>query len=307
MLVFAASDKGGTGRSVTSTNVLYRAAMRGDDVCYLDFDFGSPTSGAIFGISGVERGTDRGNGLHSYLNGKAGTAHRVDVWKDSRGLRGRPPGAGQLVLLPGDEGGGEFTREVADHMINRCSDLFARLHEEFSVCLIDLSAGRSIATELALAATNTAALKQVESRWLVFHRWTRQHVLAAAGLVYGVNGLLDQAATRGHDPAAFNRRLRFVRTATIDPASRERLGGLSDAQVAWLTQRNKELDALASTKRVGRGVRLGTIPLDPMLQWQEQLISDEDVARGVANGATLEAFDELAEQITDKSTWEQTR
>ena len=305
MFVFATSDKGGTGRSVTSSNVLYRAALRGYDVCYLDFDFGSPTAGAIFGVGAVERGTNNGDGMHSYLNGKAGAAHRVDVWRDARSLRGRPAGAGQLVLLPGDEGGGEFAKEPTDQMINRCADLLAHLHEEFSVCLIDLSAGRSIATDLALAATNRPQLKPTESRWLVFHRWTRQHVLAAAGLAHGLSGLVEQAAARGHDPTVFSRRLHFVRTATINPALRDRLGGLTGEQIAWLQQRNKELDALASTLRVGRGVRLGTVPLDPMLQWQEQLISDEDVARGVANGATLEAFDQLAESFTNKATWEQ--
>ena len=48
MLVFATSDKGGTGRSVTSCNIAYRLSLQGNDVVYLDFDFGSPTAGAIF-------------------------------------------------------------------------------------------------------------------------------------------------------------------------------------------------------------------------------------------------------------------
>ena len=50
MLVFAASDKGGTGRSVTSANLAYQRALAGDDVCYLDFDFGSPTAAAVFDV-----------------------------------------------------------------------------------------------------------------------------------------------------------------------------------------------------------------------------------------------------------------
>ncbi|MCY1144752.1 SCO2523 family variant P-loop protein [Actinoplanes sp. Pm04-4] len=306
MFVFATSDKGGTGRSVTSTNVLYRAALNGEDVCYLDFDFGSPTAGAVFGVSGVERGTTQGRGLHRYLHGKAVELQRIDVWQEARVLGGRPAGAGQLVLIPGDEGGGEFNQPPSDELIQRCADLLSHLNEEFSVILVDLSAGRSLATELALAATGLERMSRIESRWLVFHRWTRQHVLAAEGLVYGVNGLIRQAEARGHDPVIFRRRIRFVRTATTEPSSeRERLGGLSAAQVAWLQQRNKELDLLASNRQVGRVVRLGTIPLDPVLQWQEQLISNEDVGRGVANEATLEAFDDLAERITDKSTWEQ--
>jgi MinD-like ATPase involved in chromosome partitioning or flagellar assembly len=68
MLVFATSDKGGTGRSVTSSNVVYRRALQGGDVCYLDFDFGSPTAGTIFNIEAAVRGIPNG-GLHAYLQG----------------------------------------------------------------------------------------------------------------------------------------------------------------------------------------------------------------------------------------------
>ena len=302
MFVFATSDKGGTGRSVTSSNILYRAALQGLDVCYLDFDFGSPTAGAIFGVTEVERGTDKGSGLHAYLQGRAALPYRVDVWKDSRALRGRPAGAGQLVLMPGDQGGGEFTTTA--EVIKRCVDLFVRVNEEFTICLVDLSAGRSTATEVVLAATGQPALRSIDTRWLVFHRWTRQHVLAASGLVQGLNGLTEVAKRHGHDQKSFIDNLRYVRTATIDPSLRQNLDGLTTAQVAWLRQRNRDLATLASKQGVGRGVRLGTVPLDPVLQWQEQLISDEDVAHRVANRETLEAFEDLAKRIADESAWE---
>lgn len=50
---------------------------------------------------------------------------------------------------------------------------------------------------------------------------------------------------------------------------------------------------------------LGMVPLDPMLQWREQLISDDDVTlTRVANAATVEAFDSLARRLTDDSAWE---
>ena len=110
MLIFATSDKGGTGRSVTSSNVLYRSALQGSDVCYLDFDFGSPTAGAIFNI-------DRRGARHHHraactpiCTGRCAEPHRLDMWAESdrASLRNRPPGAGRLVLLPGDSGGGEF-------------------------------------------------------------------------------------------------------------------------------------------------------------------------------------------------------
>ncbi|MFC7614878.1 P-loop NTPase [Actinokineospora soli] len=95
MLIFAASDKGGTGRSVTSCNIAYHLSMQRNDVAYLDFDFGSPTTGAIFEISKVERGTEQ-NGLHSYVEGKTNTPHQVDVLanSDRAGLRAPPSRAG---------------------------------------------------------------------------------------------------------------------------------------------------------------------------------------------------------------------
>jgi len=303
MLIFATSDKGGTGRSVTSSNILYRSALQGSDVCYLDFDFGSPTSGAIFNIPGVLHGTTQG-GLHSYLHGVVADPQRVEIWQqsDRSSLRNRPPGAGRLVLLPGDSGGGEFpiTRELTD----RCTRLFLHLEEEFDLCLIDLSAGRSYATEMVLAATATEELRSIRTRWLVFHRWTRQHVLAAAGLVYGERGILDTGVRHGHDREELANSLRFIRTAVVSPDSPE-LEGLRPAQIAWLRDVDRDLAELASSHKVGRTLLLGTIPLDPVLQWREQLISDNDVwSRRIANRETLEQFDSLAKKIVDDAAWE---
>src|SRR5215510_13218465 len=107
MLVFATSDKGGTGRSVTSSNLVYRRALSGRDVSYVDFDFGSPTAGAIFQIDRIAHGTTAG-GVHSYLRGETSEPQALDVWSESdrEVLRGQPPGAGRLVILPGDAGGG---------------------------------------------------------------------------------------------------------------------------------------------------------------------------------------------------------
>nr|MDT0661258.1 SCO2523 family variant P-loop protein [Micromonospora sp. DSM 115978] len=303
MLVFASSDKGGTGRSVTSSNVLYRSALQGLDVCYLDFDFGSPTAGAIFNIDAVVHGTN-GGGLHSYLNGALAEPQRLEVWTESDrpSLRNRPPGAGRLVLLPGDSGGGEFP--INREMVQRCARLFLRLEEEFDLILVDLSAGRSYATQMALEATALPEMTSVISRWLVFHRWTRQHVYAASGLVYDSRGILDIGSQCGHQRDDLVNALRFVRTAVVDPDSPE-LEGLKAAQVAWLRECNRDLLELASTHRVGRTMLIGTIPHDPVLQWREQLISDNDVyARKIANLETVEAFSLLAKLIVDDSAWE---
>jgi hypothetical protein len=56
---------------------------------------------------------------------------------------------------------------------------------------------------------------------------------------------------------------------------------------------------------VGRAYLLGEVPLDPVLQWQEQLISNDDVwLHRTANERTVNAFEELAKKIVDDSSWE---
>lgn len=302
MLIFSVSDKGGTGRSVTSTNLSYRAALLGYDTCYLDFDFGSPTVGAIFDVEPAARGVQR-EGLHDYLGGRAASSNRIDVWTESsREVLRRPPGAGALTLLPGSRGGAEFT--VTASIVDRCTDLFTRLDEEFDLCVVDLSAGRSFATELVLLATERAALRSVTTRWLVFHKWTRQHIIAAHGLVYDERGLFKSAATTGHDEDAMRAALRFVRTAVINPhASDVQL--MRPSQQAWLFEVDQDLERLAARMELGRAVRIGSIPLDPVLQWREQLITDRDVhTTEIANPATAEAFEALARAVTDPTPWE---
>ncbi len=303
MLIFATSDKGGTGRSVTSGNVMYRRALQGSDVCYLDFDFGSPTSGAIFEVSAVATGTERG-GLHSYLQDRVAEPVRLDLWTESdrQSLRGRPIGAGQLTLFPGDQGGGEFP--ITDTVKRRCVELFLRVEEEFDVCLIDLSAGRSYAIELALHATGQPELRSTVSRWMIFHRWTRQHIVAASGLVFGDRGILKTGATFGHDAGTLRNSIRFIRTAVLDPAAPE-LSQVSGPQAAWLQKCNRELNELARGCQLGRSSVLGQTPVDSVLQWREQLISDEDVsASRIANHATIAAFDDIARRLTDDKSWE---
>ena len=301
MIIFATSDKGGTGRSVTSSNLAYRHALQGKDACYLDFDFGSPTSGAIFDLPEAQAGVDN-NGLHSYLiEGTDPT--EISVWGTSQreALRVRPGGAGQLSLMPGDRGRGEFSS--SPDIVRRCADLLLRVDEEYDLVLVDLSAGRSYAAEIVLEATAMLS-ESVIARWVVFHRWTRQHIIAANSLVHGPQGILETAARKGHDPALMQDRIRFVRTAVLDPSAPEQ-AGLRPEQLAWLDVCNRRLQELASRSKVGRAYLLGEVPLDPVLQWQEQLISNDDVwLHRTANERTVNAFEELAKKIVDDSSWE---
>ena len=304
MFVFAASDKGGTGRSVTSSNLLYRRALQGHDVCYLDFDFGSPTAGAIFGIENAENGTTSGRGLHNYLLQRATKPDRIDVWKetDRSAVRNRPANAGRLMLLPGDLGGSDFQGRT-DDLTERCLDLFLQLNGEFSLCIVDLSAGRNLAVETVLKVTAMPQMQQITSRWLVFHRWTRQHVIAAGGLVHGPRGLLASAKEAGHDEQAFAGNLRFVRTAVINPNSAAQRG-LTAEQGIWLAESERRLSRLAGIHQVGKNLVLGSVPLDPVLQWQEQLITNDDVVSGIANEETRNAFDTLAQDLAGDDAWE---
>ncbi|MGH3865434.1 MAG: SCO2523 family variant P-loop protein [Pseudonocardiaceae bacterium] len=306
MLVFATSDKGGTGRSVTSSNIAYRRAVQGGDVCYLDFDFGSPTAGAIFNIPAALHGT-RNGGLHSYLHGELNDPEQLNVWSESErmALRDQPSGAGRLVLFPGDAGGGEFPAnpDANADIVQRCVRLLLQLEEEFELCLVDLSAGRSYAIQMVLAATAQPQLRPVTTRWLVFHRWTRQHIIAASSLVNDDQGILTTGVDLGHDRDALTDSIRFVRTAVVDPDSPE-LEGLRPEQVAWLREVNRDLHELARRYKLGRSLMLGSVPLDPVLQWREQLISDEDTyASQIANQETVDAFETLAKRLVDDAAW----
>jgi hypothetical protein len=311
VIVFAASDKGGTGRSVTSSNILYRAALDGYDACYVDLDLGSPTAGAIFGAESLARGTTSGRGLHSYLEGRVAEPQWCDLWtaSDRVSLRHRPAGAGRLVLVPGDAGGGEFVT-TDRRMEVRAGGLFHRLQEEFALTVVDLSAGRSYATQLALAVTGGQPVAEgrpvaaERTRWLIFHRWTMQHLVAAHGLVYGERGVLDTAVKLGHDRQGLQERLRFVRTAVVDPHTSD-LSALRPPQLAWLRERHEDLQRRAAELDLGRSMLVGSIPMDPILQWHEQLLTDRDqFARQVANAETIQAFADLAARLLDPTGWE---
>ncbi|MFJ3304062.1 SCO2523 family variant P-loop protein [Streptomyces sp. NPDC086549] len=302
MILFAASDKGGTGRSVTTANLAYRRALHGDDVCYVDFDFGSPTTAAVFDIPGAGLGID-GLGLHSYLRGHIAEPARIDVWAETEhsALRLRPAGSGRLLLLPGDQGGGEFA--VDADALRRCADLLLLLSGEFDLVMVDLSAGRSFATDMVLAVTARPELRGLEARWLVYHRWTRQHVIAAAGLVHGSRGIVAAGVARGHDEQRLRDAVRFVRAAVPDPESPP-WSHLTPTQSAWMRQCDQSLMALAAELGAGYARVLGSIPLEPVLQWREQLITDEDVLdSGIVTPQTRQAFEDLAGRLTDAESW----
>ncbi|EFF90936.1 nucleotide-binding protein [Streptomyces sp. e14] len=178
-----------------------------------------------------------------------------------------------------------------------------RLNGEFDMIVVDLSADRSYAVDMVLAATAHPRMRNVPFRWLVFHRWTRQHVIAAAGLVHKAHGIIKGGVERGHDEDALRAAIRFVRAAVPDPESPVWAQG-SPAQAAWMQACDETLRRLAAEQRIGDSVVLGIVPLEPILQWREQLITEEDVlSTQIANKETLEALEEIARRLTDDSYW----
>ncbi|WP_405947891.1 SCO2523 family variant P-loop protein [Streptomyces prunicolor] len=299
MLIFAASDKGGTGRSVTSANLAYHRALGGDEVCYVDFDFGSPTAAAVFDVPKALEGCE-GLGLHSYLRGLIGEPARVDVWADTEHtvLRNRPSGSGRLVLLPGDRGGGEFVTD--EENLHRCVDLFLRLNAEFDIIVVDLSAGRSYAMDMALRAIARPEMRGVQARWLIFHRWTRQHVMAAAELV---SGMVKAGGEMGHDEETLAGAIRFVRAA-VPGLNSPLWSQVPPTLSVWMRKYDEELDNRAGARGMGKTRVLGSVPLEPVLLWREQLITDEDVLDSrIASMETWQALVELAGRLTDDKHW----
>ncbi|NUR62393.1 MAG: ParA family protein [Catenulispora sp.] len=303
MLVFSSSDKGGTGRSVTSCNLAYRLSLIGQDVAYLDFDFGSPTAGAIFEIPTLERGTPDG-GLHSYILGKVAEPARVDVRvvTERTALKERPPGSGKLSLFPGDVGGAEF--HLTNDHIKKAIDLFETVEREFDVAIVDLSAGRSSALDMSLQAVSPKVRprKADPIRWLLFHRWTTQHVIAASGLLFAENGIVACATNAGFDQRGFRSMVRTIRTAVPDDTAFGK--ETTPEQEAWLRKSDDILKGLAKARGLGQDLLAGLTPLEPMLLWREQVIMDVDVKRRLAKRATTKSFDELADRIIHDDAWE---
>ena len=302
IIVFATSDKGGTGRSVTSCNLAYRLSIKGHNVAYLDFDFGSPTAGALFEIEQLERGTDSGNGLHSFLTGRTSrlASHDIRAATNRKDLQS-PRHPYQLALVPGDRGGGEFGVSAA--VVQRCIELLVKCRQEYDITFVDLSAGRSAALEIVLSAMAASQLRNAVARWLVFHRWTRQHILAANGLVHGDHGLKQNSESIGYGSDRLLDSLRYVRTAVPSTGVAGHEAGGSGPQWAWLRKQDKMLDNLAQINKIGTSVTLGETPMEPVLQWREQVILDADVDAKIANAQTREAFVALADDLIDEETW----
>jgi hypothetical protein len=97
--------------------------------------------------------------------------------------------------------------------------------------------------------------------------------------------------------------IRYVRTAKVGTDTPQP-GVVKPTQAAWFLACDKRLRTLAGNKRLGDTSVLGEVPLDPVLQWREQIITDTDVRQEIANEATVVAFETLARRLSDENYWE---
>jgi hypothetical protein len=98
--------------------------------------------------------------------------------------------------------------------------------------------------------------------------------------------------------------IRFVRAAVPAPES-PLWAHVPLAQSEWMRRCDRDLTELAAELDLGYARLLGKIPLEPVLQWREQLITDDDVlASKVAGMATRQALEDLSAALVDDEAWE---
>lgn len=289
-VIAALSHKGGTGRSVTTANVCYHLSKHGHDVCVVDMDLASPTFGAILGIDGISAGADIGSfgdprSIGDFLNNPDDVAYvdsaLRDAWRGDTFDGEIPPVTfGQYQLLPGSRQLGD---PLAAGQMNVALDrVIGSLRERFDIIYLDLRSGASELLESLRSADSNVDQRAVDL-WVVHMRWTFQHIVGLKDIV----SMLDCVDAK---------RQFLVRTAFVDPDSIEK-----DALRRYVALQNSELDEFFGSIRIGGGLApqklLGTIPLEPVLQWREGVILEKHADKGLANEATVEAFSGLATDV----------
>lgn len=259
--VFAVtSHKGGTGRSTTTANVAFKLACRGEAVCIVDLDLASPTMGAILELNGYEAGAVKG--IHDLLPRHSQGAKRVidapippngaadlcisvgdfcnsmPVRKDLRARKGR------LDLLPGK---GEMNENLAefDDMAPVLDGILEELVEMYDSVFLDVASGTD-SLIYALAQLRTALT------WVVFYRWTPQHLAGFARLVREIREQMGQTDVMG------------VRTAFIETSIYR-----DTSSYSWFAEQDKRLERLSRELMGDDDPTVATICRDDTLLWKE--------------------------------------
>jgi AAA domain len=271
----AVSHKGGAGRSTAAANVAYQAANAGNSVCLVDFDLDSATLGSVLGLE--ERTVGGKLGIQSLLAVNGQPQITVDHllldlkrtrFTDRLVFTTSNPGA--FCLVPGNAEQKELVSEAEMAPILR--DTLNWLASSFDIVIVDVRAGKSAALRSILDAASGVA----HFTWLLFYRWTHQHLSAAR----------DMIDTLSQWSEAYDRRRTIIPVATARIA-REEVDGQP-----WFEH---QYDALSLREereiqqRLGR--RAHSIPFDRVFQWKEQILCGP---RHEGKPATVEAFCELA-------------
>jgi MinD-like ATPase involved in chromosome partitioning or flagellar assembly len=274
-VVACISHKGGTGRTTTTANVAYRLALRNRSVCCVDLDLDSPTFGAVAGLRGMEQGAEVG--IHDFLHVAGSITPRspelatdalVDIWQEADLPHPGVGRAGRLRLLPGGRKRLGLKLVQVEQQGKILAGILARLRNEFDHVLLDVRSGASDTVEAVLAADDE--IKAI--RWLVFFRWTPQHLAGAADLC-------ERLSSAGAESE-------LVRTAFSDPATMDR----------WFQEQHRALTLRVRKILPGREF-LTDIPVEPMLQWKESILTEDDVRDGAASSATVESYEALASKL----------
>jgi MinD-like ATPase involved in chromosome partitioning or flagellar assembly len=278
------SFKGGTGRTTTTANLAYRLAIEGRPVCVIDLDLASPTFGAVLQLEGMFSGARCG--IHDLLPKGYGGESDIPVSRtreqclpveghtSNRFVRNELASAQATYdILPGKA---DYTDALPqfDLMSRALDDILAELTERYDVVFVDVRSGTD-------GPLHALANGETEKTWVVFYRWTPQHLAGTHALIQ--RELVDEYQQES---------IVAVRTAYIPPhtySTRPDAGWFQSAQ-GTLTSRQEQLGLDSYTR--------ADIRREDILLWREGILTEQEfgtVCEGTVDDYmnVLEALDLL--------------
>lgn len=279
-LFVSISHKGGTGRSVTSANIAYRLASYGLKTCCVDLDLQSPTLGAVLELDDLEQGADYGT--HDFLCNNPLEASKApdyvkSVWKKSKNGSKLEKYAGarhrNFDILPGKRGHVTIAagRDLTDHL----TSLLSSLRESYEIVLVDMSSGLSDETNAMLKMKGATI-----DAWLVYYRWTRQHLYGAERLSLILKDCKQTVL--------------LVRTA-YQQLSDNDLEQFDRERQKFFRRRNNDLEILRTKLFASKYAHIADIPFDQVLLWDEKVFPIKDTL----GETTSKAYDKIANVLRE--------
>ncbi|MBX9745501.1 MAG: hypothetical protein K2X34_01270, partial [Hyphomonadaceae bacterium] len=211
----------------------------------------------------------------------------IDIWTGEPFKNAALSAAkGKLQLLPGKRLGGDGYKaeQMADVIRNVIEQVVLSGPADIVIC--DLRSG--ISEPFQAFSLPEFGLQDIVAAYVFHFRWTPQQL----------NGLSDMLSPQIREGLPLEK-VRFIKTAvqTVD-AFEER-----PDFVNWLNRGGGELETqfaaiLAAVGASESDAVLGEVPMDPLLQWRETIITDALVDKGVALPQTVRAFESISERIS---------